>query len=106
MSNRNIYAKQKYYLDRNAKLSKEEYILCQKQVGLNQRQLEISQEIADNYDALEALNNKLKLTPCKYTEREQRIIDLLKQGKTIIEIAKEIGVSYSYVTKITMNLPK
>jgi DNA-binding NarL/FixJ family response regulator len=62
--------------------------------------------MADNYDSEEELDKKLKLTPCQYTEREQKIIELLKQGKTLKEIAGELKLSYVYLRQICGKLPK
>lgn len=40
------------------------------------------------------------------TERERKIVDLRKEGKTLKEIAKEVGLTYGTLRNYVMKLPK
>jgi ATP-dependent Lon protease len=106
ISNKNIYAKKKYYLNENTRLAKREYLLNLKTQNINEELMQISLEMADNYDAIDELDKKIKVQPCELNDKEKMIIEGLNKGKTLQDIAKDSGLSYSYVKHLACNLPK
>ena len=44
--------------------------------------------------------NNIKITSVERSSRKNEILDMFKQGKTNIEISKELKVNYNYVFKV------
>lgn len=94
------YALLRQYSKERIKVSREIYFLNKKLYSKEDQLCDINYRIEqiERVIDIDGISKQL-------TEREKQIVKLRKEGKTLKEIAKELGLAYGTVKNYSMNIP-